>query len=156
MILAPEMNLPALNGIEPGFGRATCEDGTNLCGGNKFYTEVAMKESVSGCPVEDAMRLLGGRWRIVLVYHLLDGKRRFSDLRRAMPGISQRMLTLDLRALEKAGLVQRTIYPEIPPRVEYDLTEEGKRLRALVDLLGEVGARLANVPQCAPVRKSAA
>jgi DNA-binding HxlR family transcriptional regulator len=115
-----------------------------------------MKESVSGCPVEDAMRLLGGRWRIVLVYHLLDGKRRFSDLRRAMPGISQRMLTLDLRALEKAGLVQRTIFPEVPPRVEYDLTEEGKRLRTLVDLLGEVGARLANVTQCAPVRKSAA
>ena len=115
-----------------------------------------MKESVSGCPVEDAMRLLGGRWRIVLVYHLLDGKRRFSDLRRAMPGISQRMLTLDLRALEKAGLVQRTIYPEVPPRVEYDLTDEVKRLRAVVDLLGEVGARLANVPQCPPVRKSAA
>jgi DNA-binding HxlR family transcriptional regulator len=115
-----------------------------------------MKESVSGCPVEDAMRLLGGRWRIVLVYPLLDGKRRFSDLRRAMPGISQRMLTLDLRALEKAGLVQRTIYPDVPPRVEYDLTDEGKRLRALVDLLGEVGARLANVEQCPPVRKSAA
>ena len=115
-----------------------------------------MKESVSGCPVEDAMRLLGGRWRIVLVYHLLEGKRRFSDLRRAMPGISQRMLTLDLRALEKAGLVQRTIYPEVPPRVEYDLTENGKRLRELVDLLGEVGSRLANVPQCPPARKSAA
>jgi DNA-binding HxlR family transcriptional regulator len=109
-----------------------------------------MKESVSGCPVEDAMRLLSGRWRIVLVYHLLDGKRRFNDLRRAMPGISQRMLTLDLRALETAGLVRRTIYPEVPPRVEYDLTEEGERLRELVDLLGEVGARLAKVPQCAP------
>lgn len=115
-----------------------------------------MKESVTGCPVEDAMRVLGGRWRIVLVYHLLDGKRRFSELRRAMPGISQRMLTLDLRALEQAGLVQRTIYPEVPPRVEYDLTAEGQRLRDLVDLLGEVGARLANVERCAPVRKSAA
>lgn len=115
-----------------------------------------MKESVSGCPVEDAIRLLGGRWRIVLIYHLLDGKRRFSELRRAMPGISQRMLTLDLRALEKAGIVQRTIYPEVPPRVEYDLTAEGQRLRELVDLLGDVGARLANVERCAPVRKSAA
>lgn len=100
--------------------------------------------------------LLLGRSRIVLIYHLLEGKRRFSELRRAMPGISQRMLTLDLRALEKAGLVQRTIYPEVPPRVEYDLTAEGRRLRELVDLLGEVGAQLANVEQCAPVRKSAA
>lgn len=115
-----------------------------------------MKESVSGCPVEDAIRLLGGRWRIVLIYHLLDGKRRFSELRRAMPGISQRMLTLDLRALEKAGLVQRTIYPEIPPRVEYDLTAEGRRLRELVDLLGEVGTRLANVEQCRTVKRDAA
>ena len=115
-----------------------------------------MKESVSGCPVEEAIRLLGGRWRIVLVYHLLDGKHRFSDLRRAMPRISQRMLTLDLRALEKAGLVKRTIHPEIPPRVEYELTDEGLRLRELVDLLGEVGARLANAPQCAPTRRNAA
>jgi DNA-binding HxlR family transcriptional regulator len=121
-----------------------------------FIPRLHMKESVSGCPVEDAIRLLGGRWRIVLIYHLLDGKRRFSELRRAMPGISQRMLTLDLRALENAGIVQRTIYPEIPPRVEYDLTAEGERLRALVDLLGEVGARLANLQQCAPVRKDAA
>ena len=70
-----------------------------------------------------------------------------------MPGISQRMLTLDLRALEKAGIVQRTIYPEIPPRVEYDLTAEGKRLRELVDLLGEVGARLASVERCSPLQK---
>jgi DNA-binding HxlR family transcriptional regulator len=115
-----------------------------------------MKESVSGCPVEDAIRLLGGRWRIVLIYHLLEGKRRFSDLRRAMPRISQRMLTLDLRALEKAGLVQRTIYPEVPPRVEYSLTAEGERLKELVDLLGEVGARLAKVSQCAPAQRDAA
>ena len=76
-----------------------------------------MKESVSGCPLEEAMRILGGRWRIVLVYYLLDGPMRFSDLRRAMPNISQRMLTLDLRALEKAGLVTRTIYPAVPPTV---------------------------------------
>jgi DNA-binding HxlR family transcriptional regulator len=121
-----------------------------------LYRGVHMKESISGCPVEDAIRLLGGRWRIVLIYHLLEGKRRFSELRRAMPGISQRMLTLDLRALEKAGIVQRTIYPQIPPRVEYDLTAEGRRLRELVDLLGEVGARLANVEQCRAVKRDAA
>jgi DNA-binding HxlR family transcriptional regulator len=101
-----------------------------------------MKESVSGCPVEDAMRLLGGRWRIVLVYYLLEGPKRFSDLRRAMPRISQRMLTLDLRALEAAGLVSRTVYPEVPVRVEYALTAEGRRLRTLVDVLGRVGDRL--------------
>ncbi|WP_437812268.1 winged helix-turn-helix transcriptional regulator [Sorangium sp. So ce1078] len=101
-----------------------------------------MKESVSGCPVEEAMRVLGGRWRIVLVYYLLDGAKRFSDLRRAMPQISHRMLTLDLRALEEAGLVSRTVYPGVPVRVEYALSEEGRRLRALVDVLAEVGERL--------------
>lgn len=101
-----------------------------------------MKESVSGCPLEEAMRVLGGRWRIVLVYYLLDGPMRFSDLRRAMPNISQRMLTLDLRALEEVGLVRRRLLPGIPPGMEYSLTGEGQRLRSLVDLLGEVGERL--------------
>lgn len=102
-----------------------------------------MKESVSGCPVEDTMRLLGGRWRIVLVYYLLEGPKRFSELRRLMPAISQRMLTLDLRALEQAGLVSRKVYAEVPVKVEYALTAEGKRLRKLVDVLGETGERLA-------------
>ncbi len=101
-----------------------------------------MKHSVSGCPVEEAMRVLGGRWRIVLVYYLLEGTKRFSDLRRAIPGISQRMLTLDLRALEGAGLVSRTLYPEVPPRVEYQLTTDGRRLRSLVNVLGKWGERL--------------
>lgn len=101
-----------------------------------------MKESVSGCPLEEAMRVLGGRWRIVLVYYLLDRPMRFSDLRRAMPNISQRMLTLDLRALEEAGLVQRRILPGIPPGTEYSLTAEGLRLCELVDLLGEIGERI--------------
>jgi DNA-binding HxlR family transcriptional regulator len=85
------------------------------------------------------MRLLGGRWRLLLVSYLLDGPRRFSDLRRDMPGISQRMLTLDLRALEDAGLVRRTVYPEVPVRVEYDLTADGDRLRPVVGVMREFG-----------------
>ncbi len=102
-----------------------------------------MKDSVSGCPVEDAMRLLGGRWRIVLIYYLLDGTRRFSELRRLMPNISQRMLTLDLRALEEAGLVTRTVYPEVPVKVEYSLTEAGRRLRGVVDVMSDFAEWLA-------------
>ena len=115
-----------------------------------------MKEAVSGCPLEETMRVLGGRWRIVLVYYLLEGKKRFSELRRLMPEISQRMLTLDLRALEQAGLVTRTVYPEVPVRVEYQLSEEGQRLRPLVDLMGEVGERLATSRTCAPKQQAAA
>ncbi|KVH40174.1 winged helix-turn-helix transcriptional regulator [Burkholderia cepacia] len=98
-----------------------------------------MKTSATGCSVEEAMRLLGGRWRLLLVSYLLDGPRRFSDLRRDLPGISQRMLTLDLRALEDAGLVRRTVYPEVPVRVEYDLTADGDRLRPVVDVMREFG-----------------
>ncbi|WP_126283894.1 winged helix-turn-helix transcriptional regulator [Burkholderia stagnalis] len=98
-----------------------------------------MKTSATGCSVEEAMRLLGGRWRLLLVSYLLDGPKRFSDLRRDVPGISQRMLTLDLRALEEAGLVRRTVYPEVPVRVEYDLTDDGERLRPVVDVMRDFG-----------------
>jgi len=98
-----------------------------------------LKKSVSGCPVEEAMRVLGGRWRAVLVFYLLDGRKRFSDLRRDVPGISQRMLTLDLRALEGAGLITRTVYAEVPVRVEYQITAEGLRLRPTINELCKWG-----------------
>ncbi len=85
------------------------------------------------------MRLLGGRWRLLLVSYLLDGPKRFNDLRRDVPGISQRMLTLDLRALEEAGLIDRTIFPEVPVKVEYRLTEDGQRLRPVVEVMRDFG-----------------
>ncbi|QCI66947.1 winged helix-turn-helix transcriptional regulator [Phreatobacter stygius] len=96
-----------------------------------------MKESLSECPIEDAMRVLGGRWRSLVVYYLKDGPKRFSDLRRDMPKISQRMLTLDLRELEAIGVVSRTVYPEVPPRVEYELTADGRKLMPVIDALGD-------------------
>lgn len=98
-----------------------------------------MKDNVSGCSVEEAMRLLGGRWRLLLVSYLLDGPKRFNILRRDIPAISQRMLTLDLRALEEAGLVQRTVYPTVPVKVEYALTEDGRRLEPVVAVMKEFG-----------------
>jgi len=98
-----------------------------------------MKKNVSGCSVEEAMHLLGGRWRLLLVSYLLDGPKRFNELRRDMPNISQRMLTLDLRALEDAGLVTRTVYPQVPVKVEYRLSEDGERLRKVVEVVKEFG-----------------
>ncbi|EJJ29077.1 winged helix-turn-helix transcriptional regulator [Rhizobium sp. CF142] len=98
-----------------------------------------MKESVTNCTVEESMRLLGGRWRLLIVYFLLDGPRRFNELRRCVPGISQRMLTLDLRALEDAGLIKRTVFPTVPVTVEYRLTEDGKRLVPVVKVMQEFG-----------------
>lgn len=98
-----------------------------------------MKRSATGCSVEEAMRLLGGRWRLLLVSYLLDGPKRFADLRRDVDGISQRMLTLDLRALEQAGLIKRTVFPEVPVRVEYQLTDDGQRLRPVVEVMRDFG-----------------
>ncbi|MDH1701065.1 winged helix-turn-helix transcriptional regulator [Comamonas terrigena] len=98
-----------------------------------------MKVSVSGCSVEEAMRLLGGRWRLLIVSYLVDGPKRFNALRRDMPGISQRSLTLDLRALEESGLVQRTVLPTAPVRVDYALTPDGERLKPVVAVMKEFG-----------------
>ena len=98
-----------------------------------------MKDNVSGCSVEEAMRLLGGRWRLLIASYLLDGAKRFNDLRRDMPAISQRMLTLDLRALEEAGLISRTVYPTVPVKVEYALTDDGRRLQPVVEVMKAFG-----------------
>lgn len=98
-----------------------------------------MKKTVTGCSVEEAMHLLGGRWRLLIVSYLVEGPQRFNELRRLMPGISQRMLTLDLRALEEAGLIRRTVYPTVPVKVEYSLTEDGSRLEKVVAVVKEFG-----------------
>ncbi|NIF85454.1 helix-turn-helix transcriptional regulator [Comamonas sp. Tr-654] len=98
-----------------------------------------MRVSVSGCSVEEAMRLLGGRWRLLIVSYLVDGPKRFNELRRDIPGISQRSLTLDLRALEESGLVKRTVWPSAPVRVDYELTLDGERLKPVVNVMKEFG-----------------
>jgi len=98
-----------------------------------------MKVSVSGCSVEEAMRLLGGRWRLLIVSYLVDGPKRFNELRRDIPGISQRSLTLDLRALEESGLVKRTVWPSPPVRVDYELTLDGERLKPVVNVMKKFG-----------------
>ena len=85
------------------------------------------------------MRLLGGRWRLLLVSYLVDGPKRFNELRRDVPGISQRSLTLDLRALEEAGLVQRTVHATVPVQVVYQLTPDGERLKPVVSVMMEFG-----------------
>lgn len=98
-----------------------------------------MKSNVTGCSVEEAMRLLGGRWRLLLVSYLVDGPKRFNELRRDIPSISQRSLTLDLRALEEAGLLKRTVFPTSPVRVEYELTVDGERLKPIVKVMMDFG-----------------
>ncbi|KQN43723.1 transcriptional regulator [Rouxiella silvae] len=98
-----------------------------------------MKNVVSGCSVEEAMNMIGGRWRLLIVSYLLEKPKRFSELRRDIPAISQRMLTMDLRALEEAGLVQRTVFAEVPVKVIYNLTPDGLRLEKVINVVQELG-----------------
>jgi len=86
--------------------------------------------------VERALGKLEGRWKLVILFHLFDGKvKRFSELERAIPTVSQKMLTQQLRALEADGLVRRVVYPQVPPKVEYALTEWGQELCPVLDAL---------------------
>jgi len=96
-----------------------------------------MKDLVSRCPIEEVMRVLSGRWPTLLLYYLKDGTKRFSDLKRDNPGLSHRMLALELRKLEDAGIVRRTAHAGYPLRVDYDLTPSGRQLVPLVDALGD-------------------
>ena len=96
-------------------------------------------ESVAGAcrPVTDILSRIGDKWSVMIVMLLGPGPKRFNEIRRAINGISQRMLTLTLKGLERDGLVTRTVTPSIPPRVDYELTELGQSLRCPIDALGE-------------------
>lgn len=96
-----------------------------------------MKQLVSLCPIEEAMQVLSGRWPTLLLYYLKDGTKRFSDLQRDNPGVSHRILTLELRKLEQAGVVLRTAYEGYPLRVDYSLTPFGLKLVPLIDAIGD-------------------
>jgi len=96
-----------------------------------------MKQLVSFCPIEEAMQVLSGRWPTLLLYYLKDGTKRFSDLQRDNPGVSHRILTLELRKLEQAGVVLRTVYEGYPLRVDYSLTPFGLKLVPLIDAIGD-------------------
>ena len=85
-----------------------------------------------GCPVEVTLEVIGGRWKSVVLYHLLSRTQRFGELRKLLPGITQRMLTLQLRELESDGVIHREVYREVPPKVEYSLTEFGRSLEPIL------------------------
>jgi len=91
--------------------------------------------------VEDAFQMLEGRWKMVIIFHLFDrGVLRFSDLERAIPGVSQKMLIQQLRDLERDGIVSRKVYPQVPPKVEYALTDWGQAMCPALDSLLEWAA----------------
>lgn len=89
-------------------------------------------ECNEGCPVEATLEVIGGKWKGVILYHLLERTYRFGELKRMMKGITQHMLTKQLRELEADGIVHREVYAQVPPKVEYSLTESGESLREIV------------------------
>ena len=98
---------------------------------SKLYTP---ESAASG--VEHVLRLLEGRWKLIILFHLFDGKvQRYSDFEKLIPGISQKMLAQQLRQLEADGIVSRTVYPQVPPTVEYRLTEWGQELCPALDAM---------------------
>jgi len=96
-------------------------------------------DCAAGCPVEATLDLIDGKWKGVILYHLLDDTVRFNELGRRLSRITQRMLTRQLRELEAAGLIHREVYPEVPPRVEYSLTKLGRTLEPILRSLWSWG-----------------
>lgn len=91
------------------------------------------KDLVAACPFMTTQKVISGKWAIVVLYHLSTGTKRFNQLLRLIPGITQSILTKQLRQLEEAQIVQRTVYPEVPPKVEYSLTDLGLKFNRVLD-----------------------
>ena len=94
------------------------------------------------CPAEVTLNVIGGRWKAVIIYWLREGTQRFGDLHRLIPSATQQMLTQQLRQLERDGIVHREVYREVPPKVEYSLTELGRSLSPILDALCDWAEKL--------------
>ena len=91
------------------------------------------------CPIRTTLELIGGKWKLLIIRQLADGRLRFSELRRLLPDISERILVYELKQLTDSELITRINYGEVPPRVEYALTEKGKRALPLIDEIARFG-----------------
>jgi len=91
------------------------------------------KEELPACPVATTVQMIGSKWKLLIMRNLLQRPWRFNELKKDLEGISQKVLTDSLRSMEADGIITRTVYPEVPPRVEYALTELGKSLKPILD-----------------------
>lgn len=98
-----------------------------------------------GDPLEIAWKIIGGKWKVQIISNLMEDKKRFNEIRKNMPQITQKMLTNALRDLEKDGVVERRVYPEVPARVEYALTEMGKSLESILENMVQWGKHYENL-----------
>ena len=96
-------------------------------------SEMIAKAALPACPVETTLTLIGDKWKVLILRDLLPGTKRFGELKKSVGNVSQKVLTAQLRAMEESGLVNRKVYAEVPPRVEYTLTETGYSLKPILD-----------------------
>src|SRR5208282_5624330 len=99
------------------------------------------RKRAPSCPAEYTLSVIGGRWKVLILFQLSQATRRFSELQRLLSGITQKMLTQQLRELEHDGIVQRTVYPQVPPKVEYRLTPLGETLKPVVGAMCRWGVQ---------------
>lgn len=97
------------------------------------------KKELPACPVETTLTLIGDKWKVLILRDLLPGKKRFGELKKSIGSVSQKVLTAQLRDMEANGLLTRTVYAEVPPRVEYALTDLGKSLKPILDAMWNWG-----------------
>ena len=104
-----------------------------------------MNKELPACPVEITMGLIGDKWKVLIVRDLLTGTKRFGELKKSVTGITGKVLTSNLRQMEASGLVKREVYAEVPPRVEYSLTETGFSLKPILDSMVQWGNEYKNL-----------
>ena len=105
------------------------------------------RKFLTTCNMTYAVQMIGGRWKILIVSTLGKAPKRYGELKKAIPGITERMLTLQLREMEEDGILKRTVFPEVPPRVEYELTTSARELLPICNYLHEWGTRHRGVHQ---------
>jgi DNA-binding HxlR family transcriptional regulator len=105
--------------------------------------QINLRGNIYHCSLDVTMDFIGGKWKTVVLWYLKKDKKRFGELKKLIPDITEKMLSLQLKALEEDGIVKRTIYPEVPPRVEYELTDFGKTLIPMLEEIAKWGRELA-------------
>ena len=101
--------------------------------------EATPAKDLPACPVETTLMLIGDKWKVLILRDLMPGTKRFGELKKSIGHVSQKVLTAQLRDMENNGLLTRTVYPEVPPRVEYSLTELGRSLKPILDAMWNWG-----------------
>jgi DNA-binding HxlR family transcriptional regulator len=105
------------------------------------------------CPIEVALEVIGGMWKVIVVRELRTGTKRYSELHRGLRNATHKMLAQQLRQLERDGVIDRKVYPQVPPKVEYSLTPLGRELEPLLDSMGDWGRRVLERREAAPTRR---